>query len=126
MINKVLREFLDQGVVVYLDDVLIHSKDKESHIKLVHQVLSKLAQSNLVVAGHKSQFNIPKINFLGFIVNGKGIHISNKTTKLAREWAVPKNLRDVRGLIGFANFYGRFIKNFSSIERPLTDLTKKD
>ena len=126
MMNEVLREFLDQGVVVYLDDVLIYSKDRESHVKLVRQVLSRLAQYNLAVAGHKSQFHVPETEFLGFIVNGKGIHVSNETTKSVREWAVPKNLRGVRGFIGFANFYRRFIKNFSAIARPLTDLTKKD
>ena len=126
MMNKVLREFLDQGVVVYLDNVLIYSKDKESYVKLVWQVLTKLAQYNLAVAGHKSQFHVPETEFLGFIVNGKGIHVSKETTKSVREWAVSKNLRGVRNFIGFANFYRRFIKNFSSIARPLTDLTKKD
>ena len=126
MMNEVLREFLDQGVVVYLDNVLIYSKDKESHIRLVGQVLSKLAQYNLAVAGHKSQFHVPETEFLGFIINGKGINVSNETTKSVREWAVPKNLRSVRSFIGFANFYKRFIKNFSAIAQPLTDLTKKD
>ena len=89
MMNEVLREFLDQGVVVYLDDVLIYSKDRKSHIKLVRQVLARLAQYNLAVTGHKSQFHVPETEFLGFIVNGKGIHVSNETTKSVREWAVP-------------------------------------
>ena len=110
MMNEVLREFLDQGVVVYLDDVVIYSKDKKCHIELVQKVLAKLAQYNLAVAGHKSQFHVPETDFLGFIVNGKGIHVSNKTTKSVREWAVPKNLRGVRGFIGFANFYRRFFQ----------------
>ena len=92
MINEVLQEFLDQGVVVYLDDVLIYSKDKESHIKLVRQVLTKLAQHNLAVAGHKSQFHVPETDFLGLVVNGNGIHVSEEITRLVREWAVPKNL----------------------------------
>ena len=126
MMNEVLREFLDQGVVVYLDDVLIYSKDKESHVKLVRQVLAKLAQHNLAVAGHKSQFHVPQTEYLGFIVNGNRIHVLEETTRSVQEWAVPKNLWGVRGFIGFANFYRRFIKNFSSIARPLTDLTKQD
>ena len=99
MMNEVLQEFLDQRVVVYLDDVLIYSKNKESHVKLVQRVLTKLDQYKLAVAGHKSQFHVPETEFLGFIVNGKGIHVSNETTKSVREWALPKNLQGVRGFI---------------------------
>ena len=126
MMNEVLREFLDQGVVVYLDDVLIYSKTMKEHIQLVRKILHKLAQHNLAVAGHKSVFHVPETEFLGFIVNGQGMSVSDETTQSVREWATPKNLRAVRGFIGFANFYRRFIRNFSSIAKPLTDLTKKD
>src|SRR5205085_7455564 len=126
MMNEVLREFLDQGVVIYLDDVLIYSKTMEEHVQLVRKILHKLAQHNLPVAGHKSVFHIPETEFLRFIVNGQGMCVSDETTQSVREWATPKNLRAVRGLIRFANFYRRFIRNFSSIAKPLTDLTKKD
>ena len=105
MMNEILCEFLDLGVVVYPDDVLIYSKEKDSHVKLVRQVLAKLAKYKLAVAGHKSMFHVPKTDFLGFIVNGKGIHVSDETTKSVREWATPRNLCAVRGFIGFANFY---------------------
>src|SRR5436853_304224 len=126
MMNEVLREFLDQGVVVYLDDVLIYSKTMKEHVQLVRKILHKLAQHNLAVAGHKSVFHVPETEFLGFVVNGQGMCVSNETTQSVREWATPKNLRAVRGFIGFANFYRRFIRNFSAIAKPLTDLTKKD
>jgi hypothetical protein len=126
MMNEVLREFLDQGVVVYLDDVLIYSKNKDDHIKLVREVLRQLGKHNLAIAGHKSVFHVPETEFLGFTINGQGMHVSEETTKSVREWATPKNLRSVRGFIGFANFYRRFIRNFSAIAKPLTDLTKKD
>ena len=126
MMNEVLREFLDQGVVVYSDDVLIYSKTMKEHVQLVRKILQKLAQHNLAVAGHKSVFHVPETEFLGFIVNGQGMCVSDETTQSVREWATPKNLRAVRGFIGFANFYSRFIRNFSAIAKPLTDLTKKD
>src|SRR5437660_5700959 len=126
MMNEVLREFLDQEVVVYLDDVLIYSKTMEEHVQLVRKILHKLAQHNLAVAGHKSIFHVPETEFLEFIVNGQGMCVSDETTQLVPESATPKNLRAVRGFIGFANFYRRFIRNFSSIAKTLTDLTKKD
>src|SRR5947209_14614831 len=91
--NEVLREFLDQGVVVYLDDVLINSKTMKEHVQLVRKILQKLAQHNLAVAGHKSVFHVPEKEFLEFIVNGQGMCISNETTQSVREWATPKNLR---------------------------------
>src|SRR5437588_6112315 len=96
------------------------------HVQLVRKILHKLAQHNLAVAGHKSIFHVPETEFLGFIVNGQGMFVSNETTQSVREWATPKNLRAVRGSIGFANFYQRFIRNFPAIAKTLMDLTKKD
>ena len=87
---------------------------------------SQIFFADVAVAGQTSQFHVPKTDFLGFIVNGKGVHVSNETMKSVWEWAIPKNLRGVRGFIGFANFYRRFIRNFSSITQPLIDLKKKD
>src|SRR5437588_10212915 len=98
----------------------------KEHVQLVRRILNKLAQHNLAVAGHKSVFHVPETEFLGFIVNGQGMCVSDETTQSVREWATPKNLRAVRGFIDFANFYRRFIRNFSAIAKPLTNLTKKD
>ena len=126
MIYEVLREFLDQGVVVYLDDILVYSKTEEEHVKLLTKVFTCLAKYNLAVAVHKSVFHVLEVEFLGYIVNGTGISVSGETMQAIRDWEVPKNLRSVRAFIGFANFYRRFIRNFSSIVQPITDLTKKD
>ena len=95
MMNEVLREFLDQGVVVYLDDVLIYSKMMEEHVQQVRKILHKLAQHNLAVAGHKSVFHVPETEFLGFIINGQGMCVSDETTQSGWEWATPRNLRVV-------------------------------
>ena len=91
--------------VGYLDDVLIYSKMMEEHVQLVQKILHKLAQHNLAVAGHKSVFHVPETEFLGFIVNGQGMCVSDELTQSVREWATPKNLRAVRAFISFANFY---------------------
>ena len=95
MMNEVLRKFLDQGVVVYLDDFLIYSKTMKEHVQLVRKILHKLAQYNLAIAGHKSIFHIPETEFLGFIVNGQGMCVSDEMTQSVWEWATPKNLRAV-------------------------------
>src|SRR5205085_1021173 len=101
--------------------MLIYSKTIEEHVQLVWKILH-----NLAVAGYKSVFHVPETEFLGFIINGQGMSVSDETIQSVREWATPKNLRAVRGFISFANFYRRFIRNFSAIAKPLTDLTKKD
>ena len=68
-------------MVVYLDDILIYSKTMNEHVQLVQKILHKLAQHNLTVAGHKSVFHIPETEFLGFIVNGQGMCVSDETTQ---------------------------------------------
>src|SRR5437588_5175116 len=90
MIHKVLREFLDQGVVVYLDDILVYSETEEEHVKLLTKVFTYLAKYNLAVAVHKSVFHVPEVEFLGYIVNGTGISVSGETTQAICDWEVPK------------------------------------
>src|SRR5205085_11638869 len=86
MMNEVLRDFLDQGVVVYLDNVLIYSKTRTEHVQLVRKVLHKLTQHNLIVAGNKSIFHVPETELLGFMVNGQEMYVSDETTKSIWEW----------------------------------------
>src|SRR5436853_5838943 len=84
MMNEVLREFLDQGVVVYLDDVLIYSKMMKEHVQLVRKILHKLAQHNLAVAGHKTVFHVSETEFMEFIVNGHRMSVAYETTQSVR------------------------------------------
>ena len=90
MMNEVLREFLDQEVVVYIDDVLIYSENLEQHIKLVKKVLKKLAEYNLAVAAHKSTFHVPEVEFLGYILNETGVTMSERKVEAVKNWEVPK------------------------------------
>ena len=84
MMNEVLREFLDQGVVVYIDDVLIYSENLEQHIELVKKVLKKLAEYNLSVAAHKSTFHVPEVEFLGYILNETGVTMSERKVEAVK------------------------------------------
>lgn len=126
MMNEVLREFLDQGVVVYIDDVLIYSENEQQHIELVKGVLAKLAEYNLAVAAHKSIFHVPEVEFLGYILNEQGVTMSERKVEAVKNWEIPKSVKDIQRFLGFANFYRRFIKGFSGICRPITQLLRKD
>jgi len=121
MMNKILSEFLDHGVVVYLDDILIYSENMEDHIKLVQNVLDMLEQHDLAVSLKKSVFHQEEVEFLGYIVKTSGVTMSDTKVKSLQNWAHPRSVKDGQIFIGFANFYRRFIKDFSKVCKPITE-----
>ena len=120
MMNEVLREFLDQGVVVYIDDVLIYTKTMKEHITLTRRVLAKIKEYGLAIAAHKSSFHVQQTEFLGYILTPAGVEMSKEKVETVLEWAPPTNVKGVQAFMGFANFYRRFIQNFSKIAKPIT------
>lgn len=125
-LNDVLRECLDTVVVIYLDDILIYSKDEESHTADVRKVLQLLSDAQLQVKLEKCQFHVKKVEFLGYIISPEGISMDPAKVDAITSWATPKSVRDILVFLGFANFYRRFIKNFSRVVSPITRLLKKD
>jgi len=126
MINDVFHDLLDEGVVVYLDDILIYSEDEKSHIDLVRRVMERIRKAKLCCSIKKSDIHAQKIEFLGYHITPEGISMSQAKVQSIRNWPVPRNVKDVQAFLGFANFYRRFIEGFSKICKPLTDLTQKD
>ena len=126
MINKILQEFLHHGVVVYLDDILIYSKTYEEHTALVKKVLAKLEEYQLAVSIKKSSFHVPSVEFLSYIVAVDGVTMSERKVDSIRKWASPRLVKEVQIFIGLANFYRRFIKDFSKICKPITETLKGD
>jgi len=124
MLNKILREFLDHGVVVYLDDILIYSKHMEDHIKLVQQVPERNEQHDLAVSLQRSVCHQEEVEFLRYIVKTSGVTMADRKGKTVQNWAHPKSVKQVQIFIGFAKFYRRFIKDFSKVCRPLTETLK--
>jgi hypothetical protein len=126
MINKVLQELLDEGVIVYIDDILIYSEDEETHVVLVKKVLEKLRINHLCASIKKSVFHAPEVEYLGYHISSEGIAMSPIKAKSIQDWAEPRSVKNVQQFLGFANFYRRFIDGFSKVAKPLTELTKKD
>jgi len=122
--NTILREFLDHGVVVYLDDILIYSKTMEEHEALVKQVVAWLERHDLAVSLTKSIFHVHKVEFLGYIVGKCGLTMSAKMVESILNWRAPLSVKDVQIFIGFANFYRHFIAKFSKVWKPITDSLK--
>ena len=126
MMNKILREFRDHGVVVYLDDILIYSNSKEEHIELVIKVLDRLAKHQLAVSVTKSVFHVKSVEFLGYIVATNGVTMSERKVESIKNWKPPRSVKKVQIFIGFANFYRQFIKDFSEICTPIRETLKGD
>jgi hypothetical protein len=125
-INWVLREFLDDFASAYVDDILIYTNGSlAQHRQHVGTVLEKLMGAGLQIDIEKSEFHVQSTKYLGFIIEaGKGLRMDPEKIKAIKEWAKPTSVKGVRGFLGFANFYRRFIKDFSTLCGPLTDLTK--
>jgi len=103
MMNTILREFLDHGIVVYLDDILIYSKTIEEHEALVKQVLARLEHHDLAVSLKKSVFHVDRVEFLGYIVGKTGVTLSAKKVESILNWKAALSVKDIQIFIGFAN-----------------------
>ena len=126
MMNEILSDLLDVGVIVYIDDILIYSKTEEEHKKLVRTVVERLKNHGLCGSIDKSCFHVAEVEFLGFIVGIEGIKMNQKKIEEILNWQSPASTKHVQQFLGFANFYRRFILNYSTVCKPLTELTKKE
>lgn len=124
-INNVLRPYLDVFVVVYMDDILIYSHDKDKHEEHVMMVLEKLREHSLYVKAEKCHFDAEQVEFLGFIINTDGVKMDPSKVQAVVDWPVPKSCHDIQVFNGFANFYRRFIGNYSALVAPLNRLLRK-
>jgi len=125
-INDVLRPWLDHFCTAYLDDVLIYSESLREHQQHVRTILKALQAAGLYVKVEKCEFHVQKIEYLGLVITTEGLEMDPAKIETVQLWPLPEKLKDVQAFLGFANFYRRFIKDYSKIVQPLTALTKKN
>ena len=125
LMNHVLRAFIGKFVVVYFDDILIYSKGLDEHIEHLQSVLTVLRKEKLYANLKKCSFCTNQIVFLGYVVSAKGIEVDEEKVKAIKEWPTPKSVSEVRSFHGLASFYRRFVKDFSTLAAPLTEIVKK-
>jgi Reverse transcriptase (RNA-dependent DNA polymerase)/RNase H-like domain found in reverse transcriptase/Integrase zinc binding domain len=123
-IDKALREHLDVICVVYLDDVLIFSKNPTEHTGHVRQVLQSLREHGLHLKPSKCAFHVTEVDFLGLKINTEGIFMDQSRIRAVEEWPVPQNLRELQGFLGFTNFFRRLIEGYSRRALPLLQMLK--
>ncbi|GJV00355.1 putative reverse transcriptase domain-containing protein [Tanacetum coccineum] len=124
--SGVCKPYLDKFVIVFIDDILIYSRNKgehEEHLKLILELLKK---EELYAKFSKCEFWIPKVQFLGHVIDSKGFHVDPAKIESIKGWASPKSAIKIRQFLGLAGYYRRFIEGFSKIAKPMTKLTQKN
>jgi hypothetical protein len=122
--NTIFHDFIREGfVVVYLDDLLVHSKTREEHFVHLQRVFDRLRQHKLYVKLAKCSFFKEELAYLGHIVGRGGLKVDPKKIVVVADWPMPANVHDVRRFLGLANYFRKFIHGYSKLASPLTDLT---
>ncbi|KAD5960466.1 hypothetical protein E3N88_11938 [Mikania micrantha] len=125
LMNRVCKPYLDQFVIVFIDDILIYSKNEKEHEQHLKTVLELLKEERLYAKFSKCEFWLREVQFLGHVINSDGIHVDPAKIEAIKNWDVPTTPTEIRSFLGLAGYYRRFISNFSKIALPLTKLTQK-
>ncbi|GJR20981.1 putative nucleotidyltransferase, ribonuclease H [Tanacetum coccineum] len=125
LMNRVCKPYLDKFVIVFIDDILIYSKDEKEHEEHLKAILELLKKEQLYAKFSKCEFWIPKVQFLGHVIDSRGIHVDPAKIESIKDWASPKTPTEIRQFLGLAGYYRRFIEGFSKIAKSMTKLTQK-
>lgn len=125
LVNATFHDMVDKYVIAYLDDIMIYSDTREEHTQHVKNVLQRLRESKLFTKPEKCEFYSDRVDFLGYSITKEGISMDIEKISSISKWPTPNSVTQVRSFLGFANFYRHFIKNYSKLALPLTDLTRK-
>jgi len=126
LMNDVLRPFLRRFVLVFFDDILIYSKTWADHLRHIRAVLDVLRQHRLFVKRSKCTFAAPSVAYLGHVISAAGVAMDPAKVQAIVDWPAPRSVRAVRGFLGLAGYYLKFVHNYGTVAAPLTALLKRD
>ncbi|GBG91571.1 hypothetical protein CBR_g52605 [Chara braunii] len=124
--NRIFHDYLDKFVIVYLDDILIFSKTIEEHVAYLDKVLSLLRQHKFNVNGEKCEFGRTRVLYLGHENCAEGLKPDDAKVASIRDWPRPQSVTEMRSFLGTTGYYRTFVKNYSIVAAPLTNLTHLD
>ncbi|GJW97817.1 putative reverse transcriptase domain-containing protein [Tanacetum coccineum] len=122
---RVCKPYLDKLVIVFIHDILIYSKSKQDHEEYLKLILELLKKDELYAKFSKCEFWIPKVQFLGHVIDSQGIHVDPIKIKSIKDWASTKTAIEIRQFLGLVGYYQRFIEGFLKIAKSMTKLTQK-
>jgi hypothetical protein len=126
MMNKVFMEYLDKFIVVFIDDILVYSRNEGEHEGHLHFVLQKLRDHRLYAKLSKCEFWLKQVAFLGHVISKGGISVDLSKVQDVLSWEAPTSVSDIQSFLGLAGYYQRFVEGFSKISKPMTELLEKD
>ncbi|GJV96232.1 putative reverse transcriptase domain-containing protein [Tanacetum coccineum] len=126
LINRVCKPYLDKFMIVFIDDILIYSRNKEEHANHLRIILELLKKEKLHAKFSKCDFWISIVQFLEHVIDSQGINVDSAKIKAVKNWASLTTPTEIRQFLGLAGYYRRFIKEFSKIVKSLTELTQKN
>jgi hypothetical protein len=125
LMNDIFRDLLDKCVIVYLDDILIYSRTPEEHEANVREVLNRLRKHQLYAKASKCSFNVTEVEYLGHIINNEGVKPNPKLIDAIVTFPQPTIVKQLQSFLGLANYYRKFVKNFSKLALPLMEALQK-
>lgn len=125
-INIIFQDYIGKGIFIYLDDILIYSKDLQEHIIMIEIVMRKLRESNLKLKLEKCEFFKENLEYLGHIISKDGCRPDPRKVECIDKYPQPKKLTHVQRFLGMINYYRRYIRDCAKIAKPLYNLSKKD
>ncbi|KAL4295770.1 hypothetical protein GQ457_12G015740 [Hibiscus cannabinus] len=126
LMNRIFKPYLDKFVVVFIDDILIYSRNKDEHAEHLRIVLQTLRDHQLFAKFSKCEFWLSEVAFLGHVISAKGIMVDPKKVQTILDWRPPRNVGDVRSFLSLVGYYQIFVKGFSAISLPLSKILRKD
>ena len=126
LMNQVLAGLTFKNCLVYIDDIICLSKDFKEHLTHLTAIFGRIRDAGLRLKPSKCHFAAEEVQFLGHVVSKDGVSVDQRKIELVKNFPTPKSQHDVRSFLGLANYYRRFVKNFSAIATPLNDLLKID
>jgi hypothetical protein len=126
LMDVILAGVSFEACLVYLDDIIVFSKDIATHLERLEMLFERLRRANLKIKPSKCQFLRSSVDFLGYVVSSQGIETDPRKIDAVKNWPVPKRLKEVRSFVGLCGYYRRFVDRFSEVAAPLHSLTKKN
>ncbi len=125
LMNDIFWEWLDDFVVIYINDILVFNNSMEEHVEHFRKVFQRLRINKLYVKFKKCKFKVMEMDFFGHKITQKGLKMDDHKVKAILDWEPPRSIFALKSFLGLASYYHKFIKNFAKITMPLTDLLKK-